>query len=112
MQTIDILRNYHFHLAGLFQSHNGLVDDVGLGIAVFLPHLQLVFPVLDARGFLGHKILIINRLAGGPDAACAAKGRDAAGRGNARAGEDEDAVGFANPVSQGFWHANRLTDFE
>ncbi len=99
MQTIDILSNHHLHLAGLFKAHDGLVDDVGLGIAVFLPHLEFVVPVLHARLLTIHKILIINRLAGGPDAACTAKGGNAAGRGDACAGEDEDTAGFTNPVS-------------
>ena len=112
MEAVNILGDDYLHFAGLLKAHDGLVYDVGLGIAVFLPEFQLVFPVLDARGFLGHKILIINRLACGPDASGTAKGRDATGGGDASAGEDKDTLGVPKIIGESSRHGRRVASRE
>jgi len=108
MEAIDVLGDYQFDLTRLLESHDGFVNDVGSRLAVFLPHFEFVFPVLDAFRLASHKTLIIYRLARGSNAAFAAKGGDAARRGNARAGEDKDALRFAQPVGEFSGHEQSL----
>ena len=108
MEAVDVLCDDQFHFTRLFEADDAFVNDVRLCIAVRFPHLEFAFPVLDACRLALHKILIIYRLARGPNAAFAAKGGDAARRGNARAGEDEDALRFAQPVGEFFGHEESL----
>ena len=108
MEAVDILCDDQSHFTRLFEADDAFVNDVRLCIAVRFPHLEFVFPVLDASRLALYEILIIYRLARGPNAAFAAKGGDAARRGNARAGEDKDALRFAQPVGEFSGHEQSL----
>jgi hypothetical protein len=78
------------------------VDGVGPGLAKGGPALEFVIPMLNPRFFGSHEIVVVNRLTPCPDALGSAKVRDATAGRNARAGEDQDALGRAQESDEPF----------
>ena len=104
MEAVDILGDNHLYFTGLLELDDGLVDGVGLGVAMFLPQFQLVVPVLDAGFLVRHEVLIHDRLAGDPNATGTTKGWNTTGSGDARASKDKNAIGSAQVLGEGLWH--------
>jgi len=111
MEAINILGDNHRDFTGLLELDDGVVDGVGLGVAMFLPQFQLVVPVLDAGFLVRHEVLIHDRLAGGPNATGTTKGRDTTGSGDTRAREDKNAIGGAQVLGEGLGHEGNLMDW-
>ena len=104
MEAINILGDNHLDFTGLLELNDGVVDGVGLGVAMFLPQFLLVVPVLDAGFLVRHEVLIHDRLAGDPNATGTTKGWNTTGSGDARASKDKNAIGSAQVRGEGLWH--------
>ena len=111
MEAVDILGDNHLDFTGLLELDDGVVDGVGLGVAMFLPQFQLVVPVLDAGFLVRHEVLIHDRLAGGPNATGTTKGWDTTGSGDTRTREDKNAIGGAQVLGEGLGHEDILMDW-
>src|SRR3989442_5651925 len=92
MEAINVLRDYRGDFASLFQANNCFVNGVWLRIAESRPGLQLVIPMLDARCFRTHEVVIIHRLPARPDAVRPAKIGNTAASGNTGPRKKQDLL--------------------
>ncbi len=100
VQSVDILGYDCRELARAFEIVDRAVRRIRLRLAEHFPAFELVVPVLDAGGFRLQKALIVDRPALGPGALRSAEVRDAAGGGDASAGEDHDPLCRAQVACQ------------
>ena len=96
MQAIDVLRDKTDQLTLRIERLHEVVADVGFGALVLFPAVQPSLPRLNARRFAVHIFLKSHRPVARPDAAGAAKIRNARFRADARAREDDDLAALAN----------------
>ena len=80
MQAVDILSNDRMQSPGLFQTDDGVMNCVGLGVAEGISPLELVIPMLDSRRFRCHEIVEIDGLPAGPHTLRSPEIRNAAAR--------------------------------
>jgi len=92
VKTVDVLRHHGERRARAFERHHRVMNRVRLRTLIDLPGLELVVPVLDARGFRGHEVVVVDRAAARPDAVRAAEIGNAARRRHASPGEDQNPV--------------------
>ena len=76
MQVVDVLRDHRRDGATADQFGNGMMADVGLGIAEIGIDGELAPPRLTTHVFAGHEVLELDRCHLGPYPARAAKIRD------------------------------------
>ncbi len=96
MEPVDVLGDDHLDLAGTLELDDGGVCRIGSGRSKLLGVLPLLTPVRVASLGRPHELLVVDRAAGVPHSLRPPVVRDAAGGGDARSGEDEDALGRRN----------------
>ena len=100
VQAVNVLGDNHEQFAGAFELGDGGVGGVGLGVAERGPAFELEIPVLDARRFRSHEVVVEDGLAALLHAVRPAKvGNAAAGR-NIRAGENQNPFPLAKALDQ------------
>lgn len=100
MEPIDVLRHDRADFSRALQPHDGVMHRVRFRITKSIAPLEFVIPMLAARLFRRHEILVVNRLPFRPDAARSAEiGNAAAGR-DAGARENENAPRAAQVIGQ------------
>ncbi len=101
VEAIDVLGYDGLDASRGLEAGDGEVGGVGARGMVALPGLQFEIPVFDARGLGGHEVVVVDGLAGFPDALGAAEVGDAAAGGDPGAREDEDPAGGLEVLDQG-----------
>jgi len=106
VQAVHVLGEQHLHGAACFQCGQGGVGGVGLGLAEARPAEQAARPVALAGGRFAHEILVVHRRGALPLAVGIAVIGNARVGAAAGAGEDEQAAGAVDEVSQRGRHAS------
>src|SRR5687767_5262232 len=100
MQAVDVLRHDREDLARALERHDCMVHGVGLRVLVALPRLELLVPVLNARRFRRHEVVVVHGPPARPETAGTAKIRNAARGRDPRPDEDEHAPGGGEELNE------------
>ena len=100
VEAVNVLRDDATESPRPFQADDGIMNFVRSGVAESVSSFELVIPMLQARRFRRHEILIIDWLSPCPDTLRPAKIRNATAGGNAGAGENQRLRRSAEVVGQ------------